>query len=317
MTASRPATLSCPNCGSARFSPSGQVVTLDGTLHDWEVQGQLTFPQAVWDDYAQVLKDDLVLHRCDDCTFRQFVPPLAGTNAFYRAITSGETAYYTQDRWEFRQAIATLKRAGSHSVLDAGCGAGAFLQQLKAAGVSDVTGYDFNSDTPRVLAEKGIAALSSLAEDGERTFDAVTCFQVLEHLDDPWSFGQALRQRVKPGGVVILTTPDADGPIRHFTASVTDLPPHHVARWNGASMRAFAEKLGFIHVRTRREPLPSYVWRYYLPVMIRKSGLPEIVKANLLAHDRVLRFLGWLERLGVRELPPLPGHTLYGEFRAP
>jgi SAM-dependent methyltransferase len=282
------------------------------------VQGQLTFPRSVWDDYREALGTELVLHRCESCTFRQFVPPFAGTDSFYRAITGGETAYYTQDRWEFRQAISALAKAGSRRVLDAGCGAGAFLEQLKSAGVSDVTGYDFNTETPHLLAAKGIAALESLTDltDGQK-FDAVTCFQVLEHLDDPWTFGEALRMRVKAGGLVILTTPDADGPIRHFTTSVTDLPPHHVARWNERSMRVFAERLGLRHVRTRREPLPSYVWRYYLPVMIRKSGLPEIVKANLLAQDRVIRFLAWLERLGVRELPPLPGHTLYGEFRAP
>ena len=318
MTASRPAVSVCPNCGSERFMPAGQSLNLESTLRDWEVQGQLTFPVQVWEDYAHDLKTEMTLFRCEDCTFRQFVPPIAGSNSFYQAITGGETAYYTQDRWEFRQAIAALRKGGVRSVLDAGCGAGAFLQQVRAAGIQDVTGYDFNSETPGLLAAKGIAAVTDLggAEKG-RAFDAVTCFQVLEHLEDPWTFGEALCQRVRPGGLVILTTPDADGPIRHFKTSVTDLPPHHVARWNEQSMRVFADRMGLRHLKTRREPLPRYVWRYYLPVMISKSGLPEIVKANLLAHDRVGRFLGWLERRGIRELPPLPGHTLYAEFQAP
>lgn len=318
MTASHPKAsqaTDCPNCGGVPFSPGEQRTSLRASLLDWQVQGGLEFSQAVWDEYADKLDTEMRLHRCPRCTFRQFVPPLAGTAAFYAAISKGEGSYYTAQRWEFRKAIAAIGRSGAETLLDAGCGAGAFLKQLKKSGNYRAFGHDFNPNAKDVLAAEGLECAVSLEDEIiPGGFDVVTCFQVLEHLTDPWQYGAGLRRHLRPGGLLILTTPDHDGPIRNFTTSVTDLPPHHVSRWNAQSMRTFGERFGFKVRRIRREPLPSYVWRYYLPVMIRNSRLPSQLKWRLLAHSRVERMLGLLERLGVTELPPLPGHTLYAEF---
>lgn len=307
--------LACPNCGLAELVSREQIVTLRSTLRDWQIHGNLKFPDVVWSDYAAVLDDEMRLHCCPACSFRQFVPPHAGTSSFYAAITQGEGGYYTADRWEFRKAIAAIGKFGAKSVLDAGCGTGDFLRQLKAAGPYNAYGYDFNPGAASILAAAGLESLADLdhpvMKDG---FDAITCLQVLEHLEDPWSFGAKLRCHLRTGGMLILTTPDADGPIRHFTTSHTDLPPHHVSRWNADAIRAFGAQFGFKVRRILREPLPNYVWRYYLPAMIRNSAIPEPVKVRLLAANRVERFLGLLEKVGVRELPPLGGHTLYAEF---
>lgn len=308
--------LGCPNCGQVGFRPAGQTVTLRKNLLDWEVQGALLFPEAVWQDYETCLDEDIVLHRCPACEFRQFLPPRAGTGSFYAAITGEGASYYTQDRWEFRKAVSSIAASGARTVLDAGCGGGAFLRQLTASGAYEAYGFDFNPEAEAELAASGLKSLRSMDDMAvPGGFDAVTCMQVLEHLDEPWAFGELLRKQLRPGGLLILSTPDADGPIRHFTNSVTDLPPHHVSRWNAKSMEAFGQKFGFSLLRIRREPLARYIWRFYLPVMIRNSRLPGLVKHQLLKSNRVERFLEALERRGISELPPLPGHTLYAEFR--
>ena len=131
----------------------------------------------------------------------------------------------------------------------------------------------------------------------------------------PGLSGEKLRSQLKPGGILIITTPDADGPISNFKTSPTDLPPHHVSRWNASSMRAFGERFGLVTRLVAREPLPSYVWKYYLPAMIRNSNMPQLLKGRLLNHNRVERFLSILEKIGITELPPLPGHSLYVEFQ--
>lgn len=306
----------CPNCGHKGFVRADQTVTLRRNLEEWQIQAPLTFPDAVWRDYADVLDKELTLHRCPECQFRQFVPPLAGTSSFYAAIAGEGANYYTQERWEFRKAIGDIAAQKAQSVLDAGCGGGAFLKQLTDSGTYDAYGFDFNPHTADALASIGLKSIERMdVRPRPGGFDAVTCMQVLEHLEDPWSFGQSLRDQLRPGGLLILTTPDADGPIRHFTGSVTDLPPHHVSRWNAASIEAFGRRFGFQLIKIRREPLSSYIWRFYLPVMIRKSGIPEFLKTQLLKSGRVERFLSLLESRGIRELPPLPGHTLYATFR--
>lgn len=305
----------CSNCGAAGFAPAEQEITLDHVLHEWEVMGELTFPQQVWADYADRLQQPIRLHRCANCGFQQFMPPVDGSAAFYKAITTTEGGYYTKDRWEFRQALAAIRRHGGRTVLDVGCGSGEFLRMVQAQGGHDCYGYDFNPDPILAADLAGISIVRELTTEAlPGGADVITAFQVLEHVSDPWSFGQTLRRLLKPGGLLIVTTPDSDGPISFFTNSVTDLPPHHVTRWNARSMTAFGRKIGVRERRIAHEPLPDYVWRYYLPAMLRSWPLPSAFKAWCERNNRINRFLGLLEKAGIRTLPPLRGHSLYAEF---
>jgi SAM-dependent methyltransferase len=86
----------------------------------------------------------------------------------------------------------------NHRILDFGCGAGLFLDFLKKQGYSDVSGYDAfveNYSDPNTLSG---------------TYDVVLSQDVLEHFDDPREFFQMTSGCVKPGGVLIVGTPNAD-----------------------------------------------------------------------------------------------------------
>jgi SAM-dependent methyltransferase len=81
-----------------------------------------------------------------------------------------------------RYCLAT----GQH-VLDYGCGRGEVLDLFGAAGFK-VTGTDVDPECVRLARRYGPACL--LAEDpvsqfGAKSFDIVTCFHVLEHVDSP------------------------------------------------------------------------------------------------------------------------------------
>lgn len=60
-------------------------------------------------------------------------------------------------------------------------------------------------------------------ETGE--FDAVMCFETIEHVDDPARFIQELHRVVKPGGQVIITTPNILWEPIHALAAIFKL--HH------------------------------------------------------------------------------------------
>ena len=102
------------------------------------------------------------------------------------------------------------------TALDVGCGAGLLAEPLARLGAK-VTGVDAS---PEVIAVAGEHANGSGLEinyrAGELTsiegqFDLVTCMEVIEHVANPAVFVQALAKRLAPGGLLVLSTPNATG----------------------------------------------------------------------------------------------------------
>lgn len=100
------------------------------------------------------------------------------------------------------------------TALDVGCGAGLLAEPLARLGAT-VTGIDA---TPEVIAvARDHAAAMGLAIDYrqgelqalEGEFDLVTCMEVIEHVADPDAFVRALARRLAPGGLMIMSTPNA------------------------------------------------------------------------------------------------------------
>jgi len=102
------------------------------------------------------------------------------------------------------------------SALDVGCGAGLLAEPLARLGAS-VTGVDAS---PEVIAvARDHAATMGLAIDYrvgdvqalDGQFDLVTAMEVIEHVADPAAFLKALAKRLAPGGLLVLSTPNATG----------------------------------------------------------------------------------------------------------
>ena len=110
----------------------------------------------------------------------------------------------------------------------------------------------------------------------------VCTFQTLEHVEDPLAFLSTYLGLLRPNGELILSTPDQDGPIRHFDAALTEVPPHHVTRWTAKTFEALLPRLGLDCVLVEREPLPAYLFDGYLPVVWREGCWP----AEILTRSR-------------------------------
>jgi SAM-dependent methyltransferase len=316
--------VTCPACRLQTFEASGFEVDLNDVLRRWEKIMGKSFVPEVSSHYQHLACQPLTHFRCSTCGFGRFEPVVAGTQAFYEAITANE--YYVADKWEFQQAIRDLRYEGVGRVLDMGCGSGNFLKLLREAEPSiSLVGqeiYEGVLDANKYHIEMLIGGVDditrNLSDIGK--FEAITLFQVLEHIPDPWTLLQACSESLHSGGILIVSTPDGDGPISHFKDALTEIPPHHLTQWTEAAYRACLPRFGFDVVHVRREPLPHYLWDAYLPVLWGSSIWPaQLLAPFLSAKNRSGDELGiaaqLLRQAGITHLHGVPGHTIYIKAR--
>ncbi len=104
------------------------------------------------------------------------------------------------------------------SVLDLGCGDGSLADVLGRAGIAGVYGIDIDRTAvqkARLRSGRHGHRFETMAIedfDSAPVFDAVVISEVLNYLSDPQAALRSIRRWVQPGGLVILTVPNATGP---------------------------------------------------------------------------------------------------------
>jgi 2-polyprenyl-6-hydroxyphenyl methylase/3-demethylubiquinone-9 3-methyltransferase len=121
----------------------------------------------------------------------------------------------------------SLKPLAGKTALDVGCGAGLLAEPLARLGAA-VTAVDAAPEL--IEAARDHAAGQGLTIDYRAMpveavrgrFDLVTSMEVIEHVADPAAFVQALAKRLAPGGLLILSTPNATAWSRLLTITIAE-----------------------------------------------------------------------------------------------
>jgi SAM-dependent methyltransferase len=174
-----------------------------------------------------------------------------------------------------------VDRGEGKTVLDCGAGEG-YGPALLAERARSVVGLDYSHETVTYADRKygeagnlhfvqGDAGRLPFADD---SFDLVCSFQVLEHLDDAAGFLFETRRVLRPGGELVLTTPN-----RLWAG--TGPNPHHVLEYSSGELLEVLEVV-----------FPEVT-------LLGVGGSPRVMRYRA-SNRRIVRRLIWLDVFGVR-----------------
>lgn len=127
-------------------------------------------------------------------------------------------------------------------ILDVGCGTGANLLMLSKYGQAE--GVDVSEDALAFCRERGLDKVKLGAGEelpyADGTFDLVTAFDVVEHMDDDLAGLTEMRRVLRPGGRVLLFVPTF-----MFLWGLQDDVSHHRRRYRLPELRRVLEEAGF------------------------------------------------------------------------
>lgn len=94
------------------------------------------------------------------------------------------------------------------TVLDVGCGVGAWASHLRAAGATRLFGVESSADAERARRLYDEVFATSIADADLPTVPTVIAADILEHLVDPWAALRALREAAELHGWLFLSVPN-------------------------------------------------------------------------------------------------------------
>jgi ubiquinone/menaquinone biosynthesis C-methylase UbiE len=176
----------------------------------------------------------------------------------------------------FKSAVG--EPAQGMRVLDIGCGNGELLRALASARPDlELYGLDwhFPADTRRDLEAAGIHLIEGALESANlqaNYFDCVLMYQLIEHLWEPEAGLRKLAAALKPGGVVVVETPNTDGYDRPLFSSGTwggYYFPRHLNLYNFERLADLLRRSGLEISRQTNLSAPI-VWCYSLQASLQE-----------------------------------------------
>lgn len=177
-------------------------------------------------------------------------------------------------KWMYQRRLLALLnrlgRPGNIRLLDVGCADGRLLDWYKASSVGsrlETHGIELNEAAATEARRRGHRIVTGRFEidtDLEPgSFDLILAYHVIEHVDDPKAFVLRAAALLKPGGLLVLATPnvasaDSRGLREHWGGNHF---PRHWTLYDADTLKSLAGSVGLGLERVEYQPNPIFwVW---------------------------------------------------------
>lgn len=174
----------CKNCGFVRIDPQPSQKEL-----------QKYYPSTRYYSYSAATK-------------RSFF----GSLRSYLVTHSYRPTFFSRILELFVRVPALPKLVRKGKILDIGCGSGDTLVLLQSVGWEcyglDIDTYAIGAAHARGIKNASLGSYEKMKKFPDNFFDVIRLYHVIEHLPDPSDCLKLARKKLKPGGEIILGTPN-------------------------------------------------------------------------------------------------------------
>ncbi len=220
-------------------------------------------------------------------------------NPYFACDPNSEEASRSDRFANYRRS---LDRVAQHlepgRLLDIGCGTGAFLcvaQEygwvLEGVEISPELARQARANVPAAVVTEGRFETLALTP---RSYDLITMWDVIEHVIDPVAVVRAMRQLLRPGGLMVFCTPDEGSLLagvgqwlyrlssgRYFYPAYALHPPAHTYFF---SRRGFASLLQSADMK----PLENYSQKAFFEHSQMASAVQKAAIASIETGARLI-----------------------------
>ncbi|MEN7549606.1 class I SAM-dependent methyltransferase [Rapidithrix thailandica] len=191
------------------------------------------------------------LSKCKKCgfVFAKKIPTQEELAVYYQGY--GRDDYLSPVTIKrYNELLDTMEKyRKTNRILDVGCGVGYFLEVAKKRGW-EVYGTEFTEKAVCICEQKGIAMQEGPLEVSHyepESFDVLTSFEVIEHINNPKEEVAKFRCLLREGGLVYLTTPNFNSLLRYYLKDKYNVIcyPEHLCYYTPKTIARLFKNSGF------------------------------------------------------------------------
>ena len=262
----------------------------------------------------ELSKDHMELVRCRTCDL-VYVSPTFDEGHYLEVYASQEYQDIVKDlgikSHDYRVERFGRERVGLMTphldakvprYLDVGCSTGFVVEAAREAGWEAI-GTDLNPSAVEFGQARGLDLRAVALDDGgfaDASFDAVSLFDVLEHLHDPRGTLASCVRLLRPGGIVFLYVPNYDSASRLLMGRDAHFiwPTHHLNYYTPSTIGDLVRRQGLTLevIVTEGLDIQDYIW-YRAEVLAKPTdGFEDVADilqflANAGCYGKNLRVL--------------------------